>query len=797
MLDDVEEAPGTALVVHDDRPRRIRSSIDGARLVVLLAVLLILAAFAITANGTSAGANDDLSRAVHHIPELLVRALTAVGTFGALVLPVALILRELTRSRPRRLIESLVTALAAVVVTFALSEALQQAPTAALVKALTLHSHSGTITSALDPYIAGYVAFGAALGILHEAPWRGWFTAALVVYVISAFAATQAAWLSLVVSVLLGAIIAAMIRYFAGAVNTRPDGAQLVDALVGAGLGLRRLERRPHPQTNHRSYRGFTPDGQTVIVDVLDRDDVASGLLYRVYRNFRVRREVTSTPELTIERVAERRTMLALMAARAEAPLPELVATARCGPDAIALAYADVEVTPMAQLGSPPSEQQIMELWQAAEKLHGSGLSHPGLIPERIGVDRAGRVVLPVFDEGNAFAGELRINLDRAQLLITSAELIGADATIRIAHDAIGIPALTSVLPVLQPVGLPRPTRRRLRQTPGLTDELRQSIRALSDEPPPEALRLERFRPRTVVTLIALIVAAWLLVGQLGSLDLATVFRTAKWAWVPLLLLASVATYFAAALSLLAYVREKVSFWRTLIAQCAASFTGFVMPPAVGGLAINVRFLQRSGLSSPAAATSVGLGQLVNGVSHVVLLIALAAFTGTQAEHHLPVPGWVFIALGGVAAFVLLLLAVPAPRRWVLARMLPPVREALPRLLDLVSSPYKLAQGIGSALLLNFCYVAALWFSVHAFSGHVDAVGVAVVYLAGGAIGSIAPTPGGLGAVEAALSTGLAASGMPTAAAVSAVLLYRLATFWLPVPLGWLSLNWLQRHHAI
>ena len=68
-------------------------------------------------------------------------------------------------------------------------------------------------------------------------------------------------------------------------------------------------------------------------------------------------------------------------------------------------------------------------------------------------------------------------------------------------------------------------------------------------------------------------------------------------------------------------------------------------------------------------------------------------------------------------------------------------------------------------------------------------------YLAGGAVGNAAPTPGGLGAVEAAISTGLAAAGMPGASAVSAVLLFRLATFWIPVPLGWLAYVWMQRRN--
>ena len=87
--------------------------------------------------------------------------------------------------------------------------------------------------------------------------------------------------------------------------------------------------------------------------------------------------------------------------------------------------------------------------------------------------------------------------------------------------------------------------------------------------------------------------------------------------------------------------------------------------------------------------------------------------------------------------------------------------------------------------------------SVAAFGRSVPIASIAVVYLTGSAIGSILPTPGGLGGVEAALTAGLTAAGLPGAIAVSAVLLFRLLTFWLPVPFGWAALSYLERHQAL
>jgi glycosyltransferase 2 family protein len=65
--------------------------------------------------------------------------------------------------------------------------------------------------------------------------------------------------------------------------------------------------------------------------------------------------------------------------------------------------------------------------------------------------------------------------------------------------------------------------------------------------------------------------------------------------------------------------------------------------------------------------------------------------------------------------------------------------------------------------------------------------------MASAAIAAAPPTPGGVGAIEAALTTGLTGIGISSGAAVSAVVLYRLATYWLPVLPGWLSWRLVQR----
>ena len=74
---------------------------------------------------------------------------------------------------------------------------------------------------------------------------------------------------------------------------------------------------------------------------------------------------------------------------------------------------------------------------------------------------------------------------------------------------------------------------------------------------------------------------------------------------------------------------------------------------------------------------------------------------------------------------------------------------------------------------------------------------IAAVYMGAAAIAAAAPSPGGLGAIEAALVAGLTGIGMQAGPAVSAVLLYRLATYWLPVAPGWLSWRALLRQDYV
>ena len=70
---------------------------------------------------------------------------------------------------------------------------------------------------------------------------------------------------------------------------------------------------------------------------------------------------------------------------------------------------------------------------------------------------------------------------------------------------------------------------------------------------------------------------------------------------------------------------------------------------------------------------------------------------------------------------------------------------------------------------------------------------VLLVWSAAAAASTLNLTPGGLGVVEAALIAAVVAAGLPTTEATTAVLTYRLISFWLVLAVGWVVYPIVQR----
>jgi undecaprenyl-diphosphatase len=151
------------------------------------------------------------------------------------------------------------------------------------------------------------------------------------------------------------------------------------------------------------------------------------------------------------------------------------------------------------------------------------------------------------------------------------------------------------------------------------------------------------------------------------------------------------------------------------------------------------------------------------------------------------------VLLAGALAAVGLVLWSPIGRR----RLVVPAAQASRELAGVLRRPGKAAQLLGGSVGVTLSYALALAGCLAAFDAHLPLASTVAVYLAGAAVASVSPTPGGLGAIEAALVAGLTAVGSPTGSAVAGVLAFRLLTFWLPILPGWLAYRALRADGTI
>lgn len=309
-----------------------------------------------------------------------------------------------------------------------------------------------------------------------------------------------------------------------------------------------------------------------------------------------------------------------------------------------------------------------------------------------------------------------------------------------------------------------------------------------------ELEKLERVSSRTVLTMLMLGLAFYFLIPQLADVDFGEV-AGAEWQWFPLVIVFSLLTYVGAAIALIGAMPERLRFMPTLLAQVAASFFNRIAPAKVGGIAANIRYLQKSGIDPSVAIAGVGLNNIAGIVVHVLLLAIFVTTAGRSATDVISLPGSGTVLLGlavvlTAAGGVLLL---PIGRKLWLRRIWPIARKSVSGIAGVAASPAKVLELLGGSFVITMAYVFALWYSIAAFGGGIGFVAVTAVYLAGSALAQAAPTPGGIGAAEAALIAGLTAFGLSAGVAVPAVFLFRIGTFWLPILPGYLAY---RRLHA-
>ena len=544
----------------------------------------------------------------------------------------------------------------------------------------------------------------------------------------------------------------------------------------------------------HRMYAVWDSAGERHNVTLLDADRQVAGFLSNIWDQIRVR-GLSPTRDLSLRPAAEHAALMTMEARRARVRTPGLLGMAEAAESVLLVTDHVVGARSISDLGAEMDDDVLDQLWSQLQRAHAAGLAHGSIDASSVVVDESGRLWLLDWASGETISTELSRRVDLAQALALTALAVGAQRAIDAASRSLTTAQLASIAPMLQRVVLPRQTREVMGRGGAnrqVLQDLRVALVALTPTADAEPARLNRFSTRVVLMAVVALVAVWTLLAQLDFQQVSAAVSQANIWWMLAALFFSVATYVGAGLTLVAFSPERLSLWRSTEVHLASAVVSLVAPAGVGGAAINLRFLNRKGVPTAVGVATVALVQVVQFVVTVVLLVVLAAMTGQSTGLTLP-SGWVLVAAGAVVVVAAVVLTIPKARTWAWAKIEPTYRQVWPRLVWVMSNPMRLVLGVGGALMLTLSYILSFSASLWAFGYTVPFAVLAITYLASNTVGSIVPSPGGIGPVELALTAGLVAAGVPYGVALSTAIVYRLVTFWIPIPVGWLSLQRLQK----
>jgi undecaprenyl-diphosphatase len=784
--------------------RRVRSQADVVRLIVALALIGVGVLVATWLRNTIGGAEEDLVDVYERVPDRFAEAFTGLAVIGAGVVPLLALVTLVARRRYRQAAALTSGALVAGLAMRWLTDLLAEQGVIAAVDPDTDRVVELTSpTFATSPLIAAAVALVIIASPWLSQQWRRVLWGGVVMLVVFRVVSSSEPPLDIVVAIAVGMAVGSLALLVFGTLSSDPDAPELVGMLRSATRPVR-IEQVAG--ASPLVYAVEVQDGPPLEMRVRTVHDRSENRLEQLWRSVRVRGWIHDRPYDTVQRRIEHEALAQRTAGDAGARVAPVRGIVASHHGSVGLLEDRVDATPVAALIAHPATRAasaavidralVVDMWRQVQALHHDRIAHRNLDLESIWVTADGRAVLRGFDGAAIAATDRDLALDRAQLLVSTALVIGAPAAVEVAVSVLGARAVEAAVPYLQPLALPPPTRRAWRSNKEVLDTLRAVIVRLTGVEPAPLARLDRIRPRTAVSLAAFVGAFYFLLPQLGDVgETAEAASQANWWLLGPMLLGAAATIAFAALAFVASVPEPIPYLPALRMQVASSFVSRIAPANTGSLAVGVRFLQRSGFDPGPAAAAVGLCALAGFVVHLSLMGAFLLWVGsTEVGFSLPEADVLFIVIAvALSASGLVIGLVPAVRRRVLPPLVEQARNAASSLADVLTDPLRVVGLVGGSTGITSSYILTLAAAVAAFDGGVSFPEIGAAYLVAAALGSAAPTPGGLGAVEGALVYALTGYGMSAGNAVSAVLTFRLITYWLPMLPGWFMFQQMQR----
>ena len=387
-----------------------------------------------------------------------------------------------------------------------------------------------------------------------------------------------------------------------GAPDHRPTAHEVAESLAGCGLPVARLVPAAVDARGSTPWFATTTDGSPLFVKALGRDERDADLLFRIYRFFRLKNVGDQRPFSSLRRAVEHEALVALKARDSGIRTPRVRNVATVGPDGMLLAYDAIEGTSIDSI-TEYDDDLLEQIWQQVAILRRERIAHRDLrranifrehrrraVDHRLRVQRAGRQRPAAAGRRGRAAGRhrhrRRAGAGRAGRRRRARQGAGRGLAGDAAAAGIGRRHPQGDGRAEGPDG--RPADRGARRQTGVTD--------VQLEP------LARVRPRTVLILVSSLIALYVLIPQLTDVGgMVRQLGHASWGWVGATLLFSFLSYIGASISLMGLAPTHVPAFDAFEVCLSGSFVNRITPAGVGGIGLNVRYLQKRGADTAVA----------------------------------------------------------------------------------------------------------------------------------------------------------------------------------------------------
>ncbi len=596
---------------------------------------------------------------------------------------------------------------------------------------------------------------------------------------------------SLGCALVLGWGVAAAVHLVFGSPAGRATLTQVSAALDELGLAVDDLAFAEEQNDQHALVHGRDAHGP-LVVKVLGRDETDSRLLSKAWRLLYLK-DSGPTLYLTREQEVQHNAYVMMLARDAGVRVPAVLTAGSGGGDTALLVERDVQGQSLADSPVPPDDAVLADTWRLVERLHAARIAHGRLNTHQVRLGEDG-VTLVSFGAAVAVASKEQLGADVAELLATTAALVGHERAVRAAIEVLGPQALETALPLVQPAALSRQGRALSGAGPGSLGDHLQALRAelarVTGAPDGELEQLQRIRPAMLLLATGTIAGVGALLGSVG--DPALLARSVRAADLRLLLLGSLlalTTSAAFAIALQGSVRRPLPFVSNVKLQLAGTFSNLALP--LGSQALQVRYLQRHGASAASAVAAGGVVSVVATLATQVTLVPLALYASPQRVHTADIPRGTLqtlLSVGTATVLVLSLvvLVVPALRR----RIGRPVLRGADSLRPVLRSPRQLALLFGGNVAASVIPALVLAAALASLGEYPSVWALIAITVGTALVASLVPFPGGNTAVTGVgLAAAVSGLGITQTRAVGAVLLYQAMTTLLPSVLGWVALR--------